>query len=156
MIVPSSSMPQTKQTSRPPASLMAARIAAAAFGARRDEVGRVAGTEQNTARSALRGLQPGVLQPPASSLQPPAANLRLQRLLLRGGKEHVVEDQPISRAVGVERRVRWWIADRVLRVFRIVAAIVGPRALSVFAVDVLHPRRPFLEREHDVARLQRA
>src|SRR2546428_636052 len=43
----------------------------------------------------------------------------------------------------------------MLRILGIMTAVVGPRPLAVVAMDVLHPGRPFLEREHDVGRLER-
>src|SRR5690242_10044489 len=70
----------------------------------------------------------------------PAAPLprsRLQRLLLRRRKQHVVQDQPIPRAALVQRKIRRRVADGVLWILGIVSAEVGPGALSVIAVHVL-------------------
>src|SRR4051812_46709564 len=76
---PSASSVQTKHTSRPPASLIAARIAAAACDPR-----RVAGGEA-TLGGMGRNLAPG------SGLR--GESLRLQWLLLRGREQHVIQDQ---------------------------------------------------------------
>src|SRR2546423_9583680 len=81
-------------------------------------------------------------------------DLRLQGLLLGGGEQHVVQDQPVPRTALVQRQVGRWVADRVLRILGVMAAEVGPSALAVVAVDVLHPGRTLFGREDDVAVLQ--
>src|SRR5262245_59701424 len=63
-----------------------------------------------------------------------------QRLLFRRREQHVVQDQSVARRVLVQRQVGGRRPDDVLRVLRIVAAIVRPRPLPIVAVDVLHPR----------------
>src|SRR6476646_916226 len=81
-------------------------------------------------------------------------SLRLERFLLRGREEDVVEDQPIPRRVLVQRQVRRRVADGVLRILGIVAATVRPGALSVIAMDVLHPWCARLFGKHHVARFE--
>src|SRR5690606_32393611 len=71
-------------------------------------------------------------------------SLRLQRLLLGRREEDIVEDEAVSRRVGVQRQVGGRGTDAVLRVLRIVSAQVGPAPLAVVAVDVLHPGRALL------------
>src|SRR5688500_17469125 len=151
-IVPPSSSPQAKQTSRPPAIRTAARMATATFGANLETaLGRVAGTTQNKRLSGRRGWRISIS---ASLPTRRPTDLGFQRLLLSRWKQHVIEDQPVPRRCLVQRQVRRRVADRVLRVLGIVAAIVRPGAFPVVAVYVLHPRRPFLECEDRRPRLQ--
>src|SRR4051812_9147003 len=70
---------------------------------------------------------------------------RLPWLLLRRREQHVVEDQAVTGRVLVQRQVRRRRPDHVLRILGIVPAIVGPRALAVVSMDVLHPWRVLLE-----------
>src|SRR5688572_2824422 len=144
---PSSSTVPTKQTSFPRASRIAARIASAAAGARRvveavGTAGMVEYTEELPKSLPFDG---------AWRLNP----LRLQRLLLRCRKQHVVQDQPVPGRVRVQRQIGGRATDGVLRILRVVAAVVRPRPLSVVAVNVFDPRRALLDREDRHARLQR-
>src|SRR5690606_26694882 len=107
---------------------------------------RRAGSVARTRRSRPWAL--GVQRARASRSRPKVTARRasgLQRFLLRRREEHVVENQPVARAVLVQRQVRRRASDRVLRVLGIMPAVVRPRALAVLPVDVLHPGRAFLE-----------
>src|SRR5207245_2440731 len=85
---------------------------------------------------------------------PTARRSRLELALLRGRKQHVVEDQAVARRMRVERQVGRRVPDLVLLIFRIVPAEERPRPLAVVAMDVLDPGRPFLVSQHQVALLQ--
>src|SRR6266498_1747101 len=65
-----------------------------------------------------------------------------QFLFLRSREEHVVQDQPVARRMGMEREIGRWVADLMLRVFRIVTAEEGPGSLPPLAMNVLDPRCP--------------
>src|SRR5918998_3478334 len=56
--------------------------------------------------------------------------------------------------MGMEGKVSGSITDLVLRIFRVVAAEEGPRALATVAVNVLHPWRTRLLGQHRHTRFQ--
>src|ERR1017187_3956755 len=118
---------QAKQTSLPPASAMVVRIAFA-----------------------------GPLPIRFSSRVAAELTLRscLERLLLRGRKEHVVQDEPVPGRIRVQGEVGRQGSDVVLGILGVVPAEVGPRTLAVVAVQVLHPGRAVLGRQDHVAGFQ--
>src|SRR5690606_15429700 len=113
-----------KQTSRPPARRIAARITAAALALRRVVPG---GAAYGTDMLSL------------------TAKLCLQRLLSGGREEDVVQDEPIARGSGMHRKVGGGSSDVVLRVLGIVSTEVREEALAVLSMNVLHPRRSLFE-----------
>src|SRR5918998_4784323 len=130
----SSSTLPTKQTSRPPARRIAPRMARAAAGASRVTVclGRA-------------GEAAGMAEYTEDDPNPP--RLRLEWFLLRGRKEDVVQDQSVPGRIRVQRQIRRRAPDGVLRVLRVVTAVVRPGALAVVAVNVLDPRGALFEGE---------
>src|SRR3569623_2015341 len=87
-------------------------------------------------------------------VSPREDSLRFQRFLLRRRKQLVGQDVPIAWRILDQTQICRRIADRVLRIFGSVAAVVRPGALAVVTVDVLHPRRALFVREDHVARLE--
>src|SRR5438034_7150239 len=94
-------------------------------------------------------------RPPRSTLFPYTTLFRSLALLGRR-EEHVVEDQPVARGMGMQRQVGRWIADLVLLVLRVVTSEERPGPLPMVAVDVLHPGSALFVPEHHVTGLQAA
>src|SRR5437899_3080568 len=115
-----------------------------------------AATSMGSIRAVARGRGPlrSRRAPARGRRAPTARRSRLELALLRGRKQHVVEDQAVARRMRVERQVGRRVPDLVLLIFRIVPAEERPRPLAVVAMDVLDPGRPFLVSQHQVARLQ--
>ena len=76
-------------------------------------------------------------------------------LFLGGGKEDIVQYQSISRRVGVEGEVRWWVADKVAVVLGVVAAKESPRTFAIFSVQIPNLVKFFVLRKNQGAALHR-
>ena len=76
-------------------------------------------------------------------------------LFLGGGKEDIVQYQSISRRVGVEGEIRWWVADKVAVVLGVVAAKESPRTFAIFSVQIPNLVKFFVLRKNQGAALHR-
>ena len=57
-------------------------------------------------------------------------------LFFCGGKQHIVENQSVTRRVWKQVQIGWRVAHKMLIIFGIVTAVIGKGAVSVSAVNI--------------------